>query len=193
MNILTDCLPEWIEADGSRLRVRTDFRIWIEFDRIMHQRELAPKEKFSIISALCIEDKNLPCDLLPDSIIEGLCNFYLCGAKAEKQMQEKQTPPVFSFCEDSGYVFAAFLSSYGIDLLSIPYMHWFVFSALLKGLDDSTRLMKIMSWRASRPEKEKNPQRREFLRRMQELYALADKRTKEEKDRDIADALSELL
>ena len=109
----------------------------------MHQRELAPKEKFFMISALCIEEKNLPCDLPPDRIIDGLCDFYLCGEKAKGQ--EKQTTPVFSFCEDGGYIFAAFLSSYGVDLLSIPYMHWFVFSALLKGLDDSTRLMKIMS------------------------------------------------
>ena len=56
MNILTDCLPGWIEVDGKRLGIRTDFRIWIEFDRIMHQRELAPKEKFFMISALCIEE-----------------------------------------------------------------------------------------------------------------------------------------
>lgn len=191
MNILTDCLPGWIEVDGKRLGIRTDFRIWIEFDRIMHQRELAPKEKFFMISALCIEEKNLPCDLPPDRIIDGLCDFYLCGGKAKGQ--EKQTTPVFSFCEDGGYIFAAFLSSYGVDLLSIPYMHWFVFSALLKGLDDSTRLMKIMSWRGAEPDKEKNPKRREFLRKMKELYALPDRRTEEEKEQDIANALSELL
>lgn len=191
MNILTDCLPGWIEVQGKRLGIRTDFRIWIEFDRIMHQRELDSKVKFSQIYALCIEDKKLPWDLSCDSIIEGLCDFYLCGEKAKGQ--KKQTPAVFSFCEDSGYVFAAFLSSYGVDLLSIPYMHWFVFSALLKGLDDSTRLMKIMSWRGVEPHKEKNPERRALLQKMKELYALPDRRTKEEKEQDIADALSELL
>ena len=72
-------------------------------------------------------------------------------------------------------------------------MHWFVFSALLKGLDDSTRLMKIMSWRGAEPDKEKNPKRREFLRKMKELYALPDRRTEEEKEQDIANALSEVL
>lgn len=193
MNILTDCLPEWIEAEGKRFRVRTDFRIWIEFDKIMHQAELDPKEKFSLIWALCAEDKNPVYNLSADSVMEGLCSFYFCGGKTSANVQGKSTLPIFSFSEDSGYIYAAFLSSYGIDLVSIPYMHWFVFSALLKGLDDSSRLMKIMSWRSVEPENEKDPKRREFLSRMKAIYALPDMRTKEEKDRDIADALSELL
>ena len=169
MNIITDCLPSWIEISGRRLNIRTDFRIWMEFDRMMHLRDAPSREKFIMICRLCIEDDILG-DISPDEIMDGLCSFYLCGAKPNPKGADK-AQPVFSFSQDSGYVFAAFLSRYGIDLLSNPYMHWFVFSALLKGLDDSCRLMKIMSWRGVEPEKENNPKRKKILRQMKEMYA----------------------
>lgn len=194
MNILTDCLPEWILAGKHRIRVRTDFRIWIEFDRIMHQRELDAEVRFKTITALCLCDG---IDVLeyaePDAVMDALCNFYLCFPEVSAKASGKSETPVFSFEEDGDYIYAAFLSGYGIDLVSVPYLHWFIFSALIKGLDDNCRLVKIMSLRGARPEQEANPKRRNYLRRLKELYALSDNRTEEEKDKDIAAALSELL
>lgn len=193
MNILTEGLPEYIKIGGKSLKIRTDFRIWIEFDGVLHQKDILPKDKFLMVTRMCIDE---PLDalygLLPDDVMNGLCDFYLIDKRKEKRTQAASGTRVLSFSEDSDYIFAAFMSQYGIDLVSVPYMHWFIFSALLKGLDDNNRLIKIMSWRALEPEREEDPKRRAQLRKLKELYALADTRSDEEKDRDIAEALSAL-
>lgn len=193
MNILTDCLPSEVFIDGKKWCIRTDFRIWLEFDRLLHLRDIAAEEKFMIIAALVFDAEKMPATRISqDSAMEALCDFYLCRKEQGSNKADKKEPCVFSFSEDADYIYAAFLSQYGIDLLSIPYMHWFVFSALLKSIDDSSRLMKIISWRSVRPEEEKNAEKRRYLERMKRLYALPDLRTEEEKEQDMAEALSEL-
>ena len=193
MNILTEGLPERVKIGDKSLKVRTDFRIWIEFDGVLHQKDILPKDKFMMVTKMCFDEPpEALCGLSPDDVMDGLCDFYLIGKKKEKNTKDAPGVQVLSFSEDGDYIFAAFMSQYGIDLVSVPYMHWFIFSALLKGLDDSNRLIKIMSWRALEPEREENPKRRAQLRKMKELYALSDTRSKEEKDRDIAEALSAL-
>ena len=193
MNILTDALPEHIEINGKSLKIRTDFRIWIEFDGIMHQRDILSKDKYMMAVRMCFDEQDdVLSEFCVNDVMDKLCEFFLVGKKRDRQSKESNGNRVLSFSEDGDYIFAAFMSQYGIDLMSIPYMHWFVFSALLKGLDDSNRLVKIMSWRALEPEQEENPKKRAYLRKMKEIYALPDTRTPEEMDRDIAEALSEL-
>lgn len=193
MNILTECLPSEVLIDGKRRCIRTDFRIWLEVDRLLRLRNIAAEEKFMMIAALVFDSEKLPAaKISQDSAMEALCDFYLCGKEPARNKADKSEQCVFSFCEDAEYIYAAFLSQYGIDLLSIPYMHWFVFSALLKSIDDSSRLMKIISWRSVRPEEEGSAEKRRYLEKMKRLYALPDLRTEAERERDAAEALSEL-
>lgn len=193
MNILTECLPSEVIIDGKKWSIRTDFRIWLEFDRLLRLRDAEADEKFMMIAALVFDSEKLPAARISqDSAMEALCDFYLCGKEHVRDKADKSEHCVFSFYEDADYIYAAFLSQYGIDLLSIPYMHWFVFSALLKSIDDSSRLMKIISWRSVRPEEERNAERRRYLEKMKRLYALPDLRTEAEKERAAAEVLSEL-
>ena len=48
---------------------------------------------------------------------------------------------------DSDYIYSAFLSQYGIDLLEVEDLHWHKFLALMKGLKDDEIICKIMSYR----------------------------------------------
>lgn len=189
MNIITDFLPDFVNINGTRIRLRTDFRIWIEFDRLLHDTKISPDEKIAMIAALCMEKPCGDARLCPDDVMTALCEFYLAEERGSPEPGSKR---IFSPYEDGNYIYAAFLSEYGIDLLSIPYMHWFVFSALLRGLGDDCRLMKIMSFRTAKPENEKNPIKRRYLRKMKELYALPDMSDDESRDREFAEALSAL-
>ena len=49
---------------------------------------------------------------------------------------------------DSDLIYSAFLGQYGIDLVDIKELHYHKFLALLKGLNESTVLNKIMGYRA---------------------------------------------
>jgi len=189
MNILTDALPDFVSVNGVKYSVLTDFRIWLEFGRIMHHSDISAKDKTMMILSLCIDgEKNrvLPQDV--QDVMDALCGFYLCGNK-KKDGEAGKTERGIDFTCDSIYIYSAFLTQYGIDLLSIPYMHWYAFYALFEGLEDSRKIVKIMKFRLSRPENEQNAEKRKYLKRMKEIYALPDLRSKREREEDIADIL----
>ncbi len=191
MNIFIDALPDFVTVDGIKYGVLTDFRIWMEFDKILHQSELSAKDKIMMIISLCIDREN--CKILPEDAMEtmeALCSFYLCG-KERKGTDNDKKERVLDFSGDSGYIYSAFLTQYGIDLLSIPYMHWYVFCALLDGLENAREITKIMQFRRCRPEQEKNAEKRKYLKRMKEFYALSDTRSRREREEEIADVLFE--
>ncbi len=191
MNILTDTLPDFVTVKDVKYKVLTDFRIWMEFDRILHQNDIDVKDKIMMIFKLCIDNKK--CKILSEDVtemMEALKLFYL-GGKEKKGINTSKKERVLDFSEDSGYIYSAFLAQYGIDLLSIPYMHWYVFFALLDGLEDERELIKIMRFRLAKPEKEQNPEKRKYLKRMKEFYALPDTRSEREKEEEIANVLFE--
>lgn len=189
MNILTDKLPDCVEIDGIKYSVFTDFRIWMEFDRIMHRVELSTKDKFMMIFRLCLDIRR--CKILPEDMMasmEALKRFYLCG-KEIKETGAKKCERALDYDYDSGYLYSAFLTQYGIDLLSVPYMHWYVFCALLEGLEEGREIIKIMRFRLARPEEEQNAEKRKYLKRMKEFYALNDSGTEKNKEEEIAEII----
>lgn len=191
MNILIDALPDYVTVGGVKYGVLTDFRIWMEFDRIMHQREVCAKDKIMMIVKLCLDGER--CYILPEDAMDtmdALCDFYLCG-KDRKGKSSGKRERVLDFSEDSAYIYSAFLTQYGIDLLSITYMHWYAFCALLDGLENGREIIKIMGFRRCRPEQEKNAEKRKYLKRMKAIYALSDTRSVREQEEEIADTLFE--
>ena len=44
MSILTKELPEYIVIDGKEHRIKTDFKIWLEFSEIVGSGELTPEK-----------------------------------------------------------------------------------------------------------------------------------------------------
>ncbi len=189
MNILIDTLPDFVTVNGVKYRVLTDFRIWMEFDRIMHQKEVSTKDKIMMIMRLCLDSTNgriFTEDVM--ATMDSLCRFYLCGKKNKSKDTEKKERAL-DFSEDSGRIYSAFLTQYGIDLLSIPYMHWYVFCALLEGLEDTREIVKIMRYRLCEPERENNTEKKKYLKRMKNFYALSDIRSDKEKEEEIANIL----
>lgn len=171
MNILTDNLPEFVRVKDAEYRVYTDFRIWLEFDRIMHLSDIDAKDK--IMMALCLCFDKSECKVLPMDIsdaIDALQTFFLCGKKREPE--PLKTERVLDFSEDCNYIYSAFLTQYGIDLMSVPYLHWYTFCALFEGLEEQRKIVEIMRFRAQDPEKVQNPEKKKYLKRMKALYSL---------------------
>lgn len=196
MNILIDALPDYISVGGRKYSINTDFRIWLEFDRTMRLENVSIKDKIMMVSKLCFDKER--CPILPrdaKEIMDGLLSFFLCGKvnspKGKKEWATGKTERAFCFCQDSDYIYSAFLTQYGIDLLSIPYMHWYVFSALFRGLEEDRRIMKIIGWRLCDTDGIQNKDKKEYLRKMKDFYALSDNRTEREREEDMANILSQ--
>ncbi len=196
MNILTDGLPDFLLIEGKKYKIRTDFRVWIKFGEIMSEN-IKGTDKLVKTIILCFEHGHgtaLPSN--PAVILDALINFYGGGDFQNKNAVNKSSDicaeKVLSFEKDWGYIYAAFLSEYRIDLLT-QNLHWLQFLALFSALSENSRIMKIISYRAANVEKLNDGPQKKFLRRMKRLYAFPDNRTEKEKETDFADKLSQLF
>lgn len=182
MNLLLDRLPK--EHNG--IKINTDFRVFILFELLMQDNELSDKEK-AITAFELFFDK----DVDVEKGLECILWFYRCGKeekKSNKKTSGKKQKQIYSYEFDDEYIFSAFLQQYNINLNSIKYLHWWEFKALLQGLNDDTQFVKIMSYRAIDLGKIKDKEEKKRYKELQELYALPDMRTMEQKEADFGRA-----
>ncbi len=194
MSILTDALPDYVIIDEIKYPIRTDFRVWLEFDRVVSSSKIKAEDKAKILIRLCFDKKK--CRIAPpfcQETISCLCDFYMCKKSQNVSKKAEDGEKVFSFEHDADYIYAAFFAQYGIDLLSVPYMHWFKFSALFKGLDENCKLMKILSIRSVNLAQITDKKKHKYYKKLKEIYALPDERSEIERQYDIASALYEAM
>lgn len=192
MNILCDTLPNFIELDGDRYEINTDFKVWLKFHSVLTDKSLSSNEKFVLIMLNCFDCEK--CKKLPqnaESTLNALLDFYGGNKKSEKAKKKSKSKKLFDFCEDAELIFSAFYMEYGIDLTT-AVMHWYKFLALLSGLTERTQFVKILSYRGINLDEIEDKKRRSFYAKMKKIYALSDENAVIAED-DIAQKLSELF
>lgn len=180
-NILLDKLPE---TTPNGFTIKTDFRQAIKFELLMQDRSINDKEK--VILAL-----NLFYDEVTDvnKQLDDMIWFYLKGKKIEelKTSKESNNQQIYSFEYDADYIFSAFLETYNIDL-NVVLMHWWKFKAMFEGLNEKTKLVEIMGYRAIDLSKIKDKEEKKRYKNLKKIYQLPDMRTAEEKEADFGKA-----
>ena len=188
-NILVDLLPKTVLVDGWEYSIRTDFRIFILFELLWQEPGLDPGEKVRRSLLLCYPQ--VPRDY--SQAVEALLWFYKCGREESRQKQEaasRHRPGrIYSFDHDAGYIYAAFLSQYGIDLQDIEYLHWWKFRALFNALSDQTEFVKVMGYRGINISDDMSNSQKAFYRRMKRIHALPLPKEEEEMQDAIVEAL----
>ena len=88
----------------------------------------------------------------------------------------QENKKVYDLVQDAEYIYASFMSDYGIDLFEAQgKLHWYKFKALLNGLTDKSKFMRVVEIRQAEMPKGKGMQKeRERLRKLKEHYALKD-------------------
>lgn len=106
------------------------------------------------------------------------------GAEKEEQpvdldgnpmpVASKENKKVYDLAQDAEYIYASFMSDYNIDLFEQQgKLHWYKFKALLNGLTDKSKFMRVVDIRQAEMPKGKGMQKeREQLRKLKEHYAL---------------------
>ena len=187
LNILLDSLPQF----SNNLRIRTDFRESIKFELLMQDRNINEKDKK--MQALKLQYYDL--DKIKDikQAINGILWFYRCGKEIKESRQvevkEEKEKQIYSYEFDAEYIYSAFLEQYKIDLNSVQYLHWWKFKALFNSLNENTQFVKIMGYRAINLAKIKDKDTKSNYKKLQQIYALPDMRSEEEKEMDFANEL----
>ena len=161
--------------------INTDFRVWIEVSNQLERDDLSDFEKICMLLVMGYK-KELPQNI--DAAIEALFDFFSMGKRGSAPSSHTQ---VLSFSQDEGFIYAAFMQQYGIDLYK-DNLHWHQFLQLLNSLGEDCALVRIMGYRSIKTGKIKNPQEKKFYENMKKKYRLHKKIN----DTDIANALDSL-
>ena len=130
-------LPNVVEINGRPYLLKTDFRLWMRF---ANEVNLLRTGEYIDVSYLFVDDKPKYCDL------NVLLAF--CFPKTELPRKRGGSREImFDYKIDGAYIYAAFMSQYGIDLVDVEELHWYKFLALFKGLKDDEIISKIMAYR----------------------------------------------
>ncbi len=179
MNMLTEKLPNTITIKGIEFPIKTDFRTWIRFSEIMSgSGEQAEK----LAKAIRLVYNCLPPSL--EETVTGMLDFFAVSKDSKQTAKKVSNRRVYAFEHDSALIIAAFRQQYGIDLLQSE-MHWHEFRALLAGLTEETLFVKVIGYRNINLSDIKDKERKDFYRKMKEIYRLPDNRTEEEKEADM--------
>ena len=180
-NILLDKLPD---TTPNGFKIKTDFRQAIKFELLMQDNEIDEKEKVLLALNLFYED-------LEDTKkqVDDLLWFYLCGKEEKENKSEKgNSEQIYSFEYDAGYIFSAFLETYGIDL-NTANLHWWKFKSMFNCLAEKTKFVEIMGYRAIDLSKIEDKKEKKRYQKLKEIYQLPDMRTEEQKEADFSEAL----
>ena len=189
MNLFYEDYPESIIVDGQEIRIRTDFREYIRLIDLLKTDEMRDSEKWQYILRYFYDQ--------PDNIagaLDGLVDFVnleqlrekISESNEDEQEESVDSRPLFSFRCDYPYILSGFLSSYGINLRSIDYMHWWEFRLLFDGLPEDTEIKKRIMYRAINPAEIKDNEERKRIIKIQKAIRLPGEVTMS--DYDIGDA-----
>ncbi len=182
-------LPEGIFIGGKYYRIFTDFRTWMQVETVLFDTEGEFYTKLPKLLRLCYP-------VLPDSLeeaVSGIVSFYR-GEKLENEQKESKRggQRLYSFWQDAALIYAGFYQQYGLDLTKAD-LHWFQFKALFTGLSENTQFSRVVGYRAMDVSDCKSEERRRFYHTMKALYRLKDHRSEDEREQDVAVALSSLF
>ena len=186
LNLLLDILPEYILIDGEEYFIDTNFRAGIIFEKIAFST--MPKED-KIVQLLSVYyPEGIPRDIT--AAFSKILELYRCGeSESEKTANSRQKngnvelkpKMIYDYTYDAPFIYAAFMSTYGIDLNEVEYLHWWKFHAMFKGLPSSVKIVEIMGYRAADIGRIKSKSEQERIARMKEIYALPQNLTFEDK------------
>lgn len=126
--------PEYVEVEGKKYKINTDFRVAIECNRIAEDDSIGNLERALAIIYTLFGDEGINTPDHYEKLLELAQKYLVCGNELDNNVNDK---PDMDFIEDYGLIWASFMSDYnGLDLDKTK-MHWWKFMDLMNGLSNS--------------------------------------------------------
>ena len=177
--------PKYVEVNGKKYNINTDFRIAIKCDEIGRDATISIYERPLAIIYLLFGEEALEDYENHQELLELAKKFLSCN----KEVKSEKEPDV-DLTQDFDYIKASFRSDYSIDL-NKENMHWWEFCNLLNGLSNSelgnccilNRIRNLRNFDTSKIKDPKEKAKIEEAKRQVALNKRAKKEyTQEEKD-----------
>lgn len=179
INALYEPFPEEIRADGVSYPIETDCREWFRFGDMLADQELTKEEKLYLMTEWLYEAP----EEITSELVNAVFGFYRAdGLKPDipefdedeepEENDQLKRPPVFDWKYDAAFILGDFRRFYGIDLLSVEYMHWWEFRCLFDALPDDSQCRKRIGYRSADLSQIKNEAERKRIATIQRQIAL---------------------
>lgn len=167
---LTKALPNTVTCHGRAFSVYTDYRIWMRFEtQILNWRE---GDDFPI-------DYLFKNDVPFNPDLEDLLAFSRPHNELPRKISDDDNVIAIDWEIDAELIYAAILGQYGIDLFDVKELHWHKFLAMIRGLNDQTKLREVMQYRTYKRETGKNIDQYERLRSAWEIRRVSPEEQQE--------------
>lgn len=176
MSFLTERPVEVIHFAGKNHRVHAAFDNILRIQNLYKEEELSAVDKLeTALNILGIPKWRLKFLALNEKskLLEQI--YEQCVNVKQRPEIKHQGPPVLDFDEDAEYIYASFLSDYGMDLINEQgKLSWRKFVYLFQGLTDKAKIKEVMRIRGMELPKPNGHNQKEIqnLIELKSFYAL---------------------
>lgn len=174
MNVFYEDLPETLKINGKEYPIITDFREWIRFSDML-KSDLQPQYKLEFLAEMFLEDApDLYTEEGVEEVMDSITSFLslevlefpnqYSDELEEVEYKDATEKKAIYYEQDAPYIISAFRREYQVNLLSVPYMHWWEFRMLLDGLSEESQIKKRIYWRTCDVSKMEKKERMEILK-----------------------------
>jgi len=166
--------PEYVEVEGKRYKINTDFRVAIECNRIAQDETIGDFER--VLGVICtlfgteaIDNPNHY-----EKLLKLALKYLSCDKDIDNQSNEE---PYMDYIEDRWYISSSFEYDYKYDPYEMEHCHWYKFFNDLNNLSNSEIgnccvLNKVINLRKFNPNEIKDFKERDKIIKAKELVKL---------------------
>lgn len=183
MNILFEEFPDSVCVNEENYPIETDFREWIRFIQLVEDDEVPWQIKCQLMMQWYTD--GIPDDL--EGAVYALGGFLEMRVDRSDSEEHSESVPkqLYSFEQDADCIYSAFREVYGINLQTVPYMHWWEFQTLFIGLPEKTEIKQRIMYRNADLRDIKDKDERKRIQKIQRAISL--KKSRKMTDYEIGD------
>lgn len=130
--------PEYVEVEGTRYKINTDFRVAIECNRIAEDDSIGNLERAMAIIYTLFGDEGIDTPDHYEKLLELAQKYLACGENLEEfKSKKKEDKNELDFNKCEGLIKSSFKFDYQYDPYSKEYLHWYEFNNDLMNLSTS--------------------------------------------------------
>ena len=160
--------PEYVEVDGIRYKINTDFRCVLKCQEIA-KSDVSDYEKVIGTIVTLFGKDGLKCKNM-DKLLSLAMKYINCG-KEDKENKVNNENIDMDFKQDFGLILASFRSVHSIDLTK-EKLHWWEFYDLLNGLTEECALNRVREIRNINLNDISDSKEKDKIRKAQKYWAL---------------------
>lgn len=140
---LYETMPESIEINGKKYRMYLTFGRVLRYIDLRSGKTLSTSDMIEVVLSWFVPKYRIKSIVEAANLLDRIEHEYIFPPK--RRLRSGQSKRTVDFNIDSGYIYAAFVQTYGIDLYEEwDRLHWYKFMSLFDNLPDSTAISQIM-------------------------------------------------